>query len=99
VQVVHVRGNDDAFAFAQGPAPIRSRALTALLQSRTRCRCGVRSSDCTPRISLLTDGPDVDVVPGTDFVETILSDNEARKRAVAAGHLAVTYAWDACYGR
>lgn len=47
---------------------------------------------------LLTDGPDVDVVPGTDFIETILESNEARKRAVGASAFAANYLWDVFNG-
>lgn len=45
-------------------------------------------------VLLLSDGPDVEVVPGTDFIETILADNDARKRAVGAGGFAARYLWE-----
>jgi hypothetical protein len=49
-------------------------------------------------VLLLSDGPDVDVVPGTDFIETILANNEARKRAVGASGIAARYLWDVIEG-
>ncbi len=47
---------------------------------------------------LLSDGPAVEVVPGTDFIETILANNEARKWAVGASGFAANYLWDALDG-